>query len=134
MFQGFKDFILRGNVIDLAVAVVVGSAFAAVVDTMVTNVVTPILNAAGGAEVGGLRFELIDGRPDTAMDLAAIINALMVFVITAAVVYFVLVAPMNTFREMRRRGVVEPQEVSEEVATLREIRDLLAVRRADGSA
>ena len=134
MLKGFKDFIMRGNVIDLAVAVVVGAAFAAVVDTMVSSIVTPLLNAVGGAEAEGLGIELISGNPATYMDFAAIINAFVVFLIPAAVVYFVLVAPMNKFQELRMRGVEEPEEVSEEIATLREIRDLLAARRTDGSA
>jgi large conductance mechanosensitive channel len=133
VLKGFKDFIMRGNVIDLAVAVVVGAAFASVVDTMVSNVVEPLLNAVGGAEAEGLGFRLVSDNPNTYMDFAAIINALIVFVITAAVVYFVLVAPMNTFQELRKRGVEEPEEVSEEIATLREIRDLLAARRTDGT-
>ena len=129
MLTGFRDFIMRGNVIELAVAVVVGSAFAAVVDTIVSNVITPLLNAAGGAEVEGLKFEIINGRPDTAMDFAAIINAIIVFLITAAVVYFVLVGPMNRFTEhVNRHKEAEAEVVSEEVATLREIRDLLAGR------
>ena len=85
MLSGFKDFIMRGNVIELAVAVVIGSAFAAVVDTIVSSIITPLLNAAGGAEVGGLKFEIINGRADTAMDFAAIINALIVFLLTAGV-------------------------------------------------
>ena len=134
MLKGFKDFIMRGNVIDLAVAVVVGAAFAAVVDTMVSSVVTPLLNAAGGAEAEGLGFRLISDNPATYMDFAAIINALIVFLLTAAVVYFILVAPMNKFQERRKKGVEEPEEVSEEIATLREIRDLLAARRTDGTA
>lgn len=134
MLKGFKDFIMRGNVIDLAVAVVIGAAFAAVVETMVSNIVEPLLNALGGAEAEGLGFRLVSDNPNTYLDFAAIINALIVFLLTAAVVYFVLVAPMNTFQEMRKRGVEEPEEVSEEIATLREIRDLLAARRTDGSA
>ena len=133
MLKGFKDFIMRGNVIDLAVAVVVGAAFAKVVEVIVSSIVTPLLNAAGGAEVGGLGFRIISDQENTFMDFAAIINALIVFLITAAVVYFVLVAPMNKFNELRKRGVEEPEEVSEEIATLREIRDLLAARRTDGS-
>ncbi|GAA1175074.1 large-conductance mechanosensitive channel protein MscL [Ornithinimicrobium humiphilum] len=134
MLKGFKEFIMRGNVIDLAVAVVIGAAFAAVVEQVVTSLVTPILNAAGGAEVGGLKWRIISDRPDTAMDFAAIINALIVFLITAAVVYFVLVMPMNKYNEMRMRGKEAPEEVSEELATLREIRDLLATRRPEGGA
>lgn len=133
MLKGFKDFIMRGNVIDLAVAVVVGAAFATVVETMVSGIVEPLLNAFGGAEAEGLGFPIISGNPNTYLDFAAIINALIVFLITAAVVYFVLVAPMNKFQQLRMRGVEEPEEVSEEIATLREIRDLLAARRTDGT-
>ncbi|WP_131103582.1 large conductance mechanosensitive channel protein MscL [Ornithinimicrobium sufpigmenti] len=134
MLKGFKDFILRGNVIELAVAVVVGTAFANVVEAMVSGIVTPLLNAVGGGgQVEGLGVPLRPGQENTYLDFAAIINALIVFLITAAVVYFALVAPMNTFQQLRRRGVEEPEEVSEEIATLREIRDLLAARRTDGT-
>ncbi|MFB9730982.1 large conductance mechanosensitive channel protein MscL [Ornithinimicrobium kibberense] len=133
MLKGFKEFIMRGNVIDLAVAVVIGAAFAAVVEQVVSSLVTPLLNAMGGAEAQGLGFEIIDGNPATYMDFAAIINAVIVFLLTALVVYFVLVVPMNKFNELRMRGKEEPEEVSEEIATLREIRDLLAARRSDGT-
>ena len=133
MIKGFKEFIMRGNVIDLAVAVVIGAAFAAVVEQVVSSLVTPLLNAMGGAEAEGLGFRIISENPATYMDFAAIINALIVFLLTALVVYFVLVVPMNKFNEMRMRGKEEPEEVSEEIATLREIRDLLASRRTDGT-
>src|SRR5690606_5283403 len=133
MIKGFKEFIMRGNVIDLAVAVVIGAAFAAVVEQVVSSLVTPLLNAMGGAEAEGLGFRIISENPATYMDFAAIINALIVFLLTALVVYFVLVVPMNKFNEMRMRGKEEPEEVSEEIATLREIRDLLAARRTDGT-
>ncbi|PZU49845.1 MAG: large conductance mechanosensitive channel protein MscL [Arsenicicoccus sp.] len=134
MLSGFKDFIMRGNVVELAVAVVIGSAFAAVVDTIVSSVITPLLNAVGGAEASGLGFHIISGNDATYMDFAAIINALIVFLLTAAVVYFVIVAPMNKVTErINRHKVVEEVAVTDEVATLREIRDLLAQRRADGT-
>jgi large conductance mechanosensitive channel len=135
MLKGFKEFIMRGNVIDLAVAVVIGAAFAAVVGQVVTSLVTPILNSLGGANVGGLGFEIIDGNPATYIDFAAIINAIIVFLLTAAVVYFALVMPMNKLAEARKRrlGIEDVEEVSEELATLREIRDLLSARRTDGT-
>ncbi|SOC54007.1 large conductance mechanosensitive channel protein MscL [Ornithinimicrobium cerasi] len=135
MIKGFKEFIMRGNVIDLAVAVVIGAAFAAVVTTIVSSVVTPLLNAAGGAEVGGLGFFIRENNPATYVDIAAILNALVVFLLTAAVVYFVLVVPMNALAERRKAklGIVDDEEISDEVATLREIRDLLAARRTDGT-
>lgn len=122
--QGFKDFIMRGNVVELAVAVVVGSAFAAVVNKVVENLINPILAAVGGADASGLGFHLREGNPATFMDFGAIITALLTFLITAAVVYFVFVLPMNTFNE--RRGVVAAQTDSEVLA---EIRDLLKTNR-----
>lgn len=135
MLQGFKDFILRGNVIELAVAVVVGSAFQAVVDTFVSAIVTPIINAAGSPESSGLGFSL---RSDTAemaqntfINFSTIINALIVFIITAAVVYFIFVLPMNKLSERRKKGVEpEPEAPSEEIILLQEIRDELRGRRA----
>ncbi|WP_153394420.1 large conductance mechanosensitive channel protein MscL [Ornithinicoccus halotolerans] len=135
MLQGFKDFIMRGNVIDLAVAVVIGSAFAAVVDVVVTSLLTPILNAAGGAQIGRLGVEIIAGQENTFVDLAAIINAVTVFVITAAVVYFLIVLPMNKLNERRARGQeAEPEPVGEDIALLTEIRDLLARREGTGAS
>ena len=134
MLQGFKDFIMRGNVIDLAVAVVIGGAFAAIVDVVVSSIITPVLNAAGGAEASGLGFNILQDNDATYVNFAAIINAFIVFLITAAVVYFVFVLPMNKFNERRAAGKEpEPEVVTDEVATLREIRDLLAQRRTDGS-
>ncbi|GAB98216.1 large conductance mechanosensitive channel [Kineosphaera limosa] len=134
MFQGFKDFILRGNVIELAVAVVVGSAFQQVVDKFVSSIVEPIINAAGSPETAGLGFSL---RTDTAemaqstfINFSTIINALIVFVMTAAVVYFVFVLPMNKLAERRARGAEpEPEAISEDTALLREIRDALKANR-----
>lgn len=125
MLQGFKDFIMRGNIVDLAVAVVIGTAFAKVVEVVVSSIITPLLNAMGGASASGLGFHVIKDDPATYLDFAAIINALIVFVLTAAVVYFVIVVPMNKVNE--RRGVVADEVApAEDVALLTEIRDLLA--------
>lgn len=86
MIQGFKDFVLRGNVVELAVAVVIGTAFAAVVSAVVTNLISPLLARAGGGEVGdGLGIQLgTDGNPATFIDIGAMINALVVFLLTAS--------------------------------------------------
>lgn len=129
MIQGFKDFIMRGNVVDLAVALVIGVAFAKFVEVVVGSIITPLLNAVGGANASGLGFEILQGNPSTYMDFAAIINALVVFLLTALVVYLAFVVPMNKFNERRHGGLEPAVEVTDEVATLREIRDLLAVRR-----
>ena len=133
MLQGFKDFILRGNVVELAVAVVVGSAFQKVVDTFVSSIVEPLINAAGSPESSGLGFSI---RSDTAemakatfINFSTIINALIVFILTAAVVYFIFIVPMNKLAERRKKGIEPELEApSEDVLLLTEIRDLLARR------
>jgi len=123
MLKGFKEFILRGNVVDLAIAVVIGGAFGKVVETFVSSIVTPILNAMPGAKSNGWGFQLTD-NPNTLINFSAIINALVVFLLTAAVVYFVFVVPMNKLAERRKAGLEpEAEEVSEEIQLLREIRD-----------
>lgn len=126
MLQGFKDFIMRGNIVDLAVAVVIGTAFAKVVEVVVGSIITPLLNAMGGAEASGLGFEVISGNSATYMDFAAIINALIVFLLTALVVYFIIVVPMNKVNDRMGIGVEEDAAPAEDVALLTEIRDLLA--------
>lgn len=132
MLAGFKAFIMRGNIVDLAVAVVVGTAFTAVVTAVVTNLINPLLARIGGAEVGsGLGIQLGNqGNSATFINIGAMINAVIVFIITAAVVYFLIVAPMNALAERRARGKEpEPEVVAEDIAVLREIRDLLQQQR-----
>lgn len=132
MLQGFKDFILRGNVIELAVAVVIGGAFTAIVTAFSDNLINPLLAAIGGAEVNGLGFFLREGNDATFMDFGAVITAAINFLIIAAVVYFILVAPMNKLSEMQaaRKGVQEDEEApaSIEAELLTEIRDLMRQR------
>lgn len=135
MLQGFKDFILRGNVVELAVAVVVGSAFQKVVDTFVSAIVTPVINAAGSPESSGLGFSLrsdsADMAKNTFINFSTIINALIVFVLTAAVVYFMFIVPMNKLSERRARGQEpEPEAVPEDILLLQAIRDELRANRA----
>lgn len=132
MLQGFKEFVLRGNIVDLAVAVVIGSAFAAVVDTVVSSLISPILARFGGTQVEGLGIQLgANGNEATLIDIGAMINAVIVFVITAAVVYFIFVMPMNKLSQLRAAGAQsEPTAPTEDVIVLREIRDLLASRDA----
>lgn len=136
MIKGFKDFIMRGNVVELAIAVVIGTAFAAVVDTFVSSIVTPILNVFGSPDTGGWGIDLragdtVDGVNPTLIDLGAIVNALIVFLITAAVVYFVFVVPMNRFTEMqkKRKGIQEDVPEPTDTELLTEIRDLLKAQR-----
>ncbi|WP_342319302.1 large-conductance mechanosensitive channel protein MscL [Corynebacterium mayonis] len=128
MLNGFKEFILRGNVIDLAVGVVIGAAFTAVVTAFSDAIINPLLNIFGGAEVGGLKVPVIPGRPDTALDFGMLLTAIINFLLIAAVVYFCIVAPMNKLDQMqkRRRGISEDEPAPTDTELLTEIRDLLA--------
>lgn len=127
MFKGFREFILRGSVVDLAVAVVIGTAFTAIVTSITENLIEPIIAALGGAGVDGLTTQLRPGNPASIIDWAAILTAAFNFLIVAAVVYFVFVAPMNSYHEHRsRREPESAAEPSEDTLLLREIRDLLA--------
>ena len=129
MIKGFKDFLMRGNVVDLAVAVVIGSAFAKVVDTFISNIITPLLATLGGQGTPGFGPTLRSGDAKTFMDFGGILNQLIVFVLTAAVVYFVVVVPMNRLMSMRKTGEEpEPEAPSEEIILLTEIRDSLRTR------
>jgi large conductance mechanosensitive channel len=132
MLKGFKDFLLRGNIVDLAVAVVIGTAFTALVASFTANLINPLIARAGGADVGGgLGIQLgEDGNADTFLNIGDFITAIVTFLITAAVVYFLVVVPMKTIMERLKRpedAVVE--EVDEQTALLREIRDALVATR-----
>ncbi|HUH53792.1 MAG TPA: large conductance mechanosensitive channel protein MscL [Microbacteriaceae bacterium] len=121
MFKGFKEFILRGNVIDLAVAVVIGAAFNTVVERVVESLINPIIGMFFSAE--SLDKALMITLPGgSAIALGAVIGALINFLIIAAVVYFAFVVPMNRFHtKEEEETVAEPTE--QELLT--EIRDLL---------
>jgi large conductance mechanosensitive channel len=129
VIKGFKDFIMRGNVVDLAVAVVIGTAFTAVVTSVTSNIINPLIAVVGGRNVHGLGFQILSGNPKTVVDFGAVITAVINFLIVAAVVYFLVVTPMNLLAERRKRGEEpEPQAPSEDIVLLQEIRDLLRQR------
>jgi large conductance mechanosensitive channel len=101
MFKGFKQFILRGNVVDLAVAVVIGAAFGAVVAALVKDLLTPLIAAlVGKPDFSAIKFT-VNGSEFLIGDF---INALIAFILVAAAIYFFVVAPMNAITERRRRG------------------------------
>ncbi|YAL82805.1 large conductance mechanosensitive channel protein MscL [Dermacoccaceae bacterium W4C1] len=129
--KGFKEFLFRGNVVELAVAVVVGTAFTALVNTFVSSIITPLLNSFGGADSQGLGFRIKSGQSNTFIDFSAILNGIVVFVLTAAVVYFIIVLPMNKIEERRkaRLGIADEAEEPTETELLAEIRDELRARR-----
>lgn len=123
MLKGFKDFITRGNVIDLAVAVVVGAAFTALVAAVTNGFVKPLIGLAlGGGQASGT-FQI----GEQTFDYGLVINAAIAFLITAAVVYFVFVAPMNHWKDRHKKP--EEIETAEEIHLLREIRDELVAQR-----
>lgn len=131
MIKGFREFILRGNVIDLAVAVVIGAAFSAIVNVVVTSVVNPLISLFFKAD--SLDKALVLNVPGLFGGTAhfafgAVIGAIINFLAVALVVYFALVMPMNHFNERRaaKAGVVdEPEALPTEQELLVQIRDLL---------
>lgn len=140
MLKGFKEFILRGNVIDLAVAVVIGAAFTAVVNSIVENVFNPLIgalfNASSLDEAFVVSLPTVDGAT-AEVRFGAVLGAIITFVIVAAVVYFVFVMPMNLLKERaearRQAGEAKPEDPETELTVLAEIRDLLAAERGAGS-
>ena len=129
MLKGFKDFILRGNVVDLAVAVVIGAAFATIVTAFTDSIIKPLINAITPASSPGLGVTLVAGKESTYVDFAAVITAAINFAIVAAVIYFAVVLPVNVIQERRRRGEETGPAEPTEVELLAEIRDLLSTQR-----
>jgi large conductance mechanosensitive channel len=129
MLKGFKDFILRGNVVDLAVAVVIGAAFATIVTAFTDSIIKPLINAITPASSPGLGVTLIAGKDSTYVDFAAVITAAINFIIVAAVIYFAIVLPVNVMQERRKRGEETGPAEPTEVELLAEIRDLLSVQQ-----
>lgn len=123
VFDGFKDFLMRGNVIDLAVAVVMGTAFTAVVTSFTKGLVNPLLAVFGSTNELGLGVQLIADKPATFIALGPIITAFIDFFMVAAVLYFVLMLPMKSLKN--KFGTTKAAEPTE-TELLIEIRDLLA--------
>lgn len=127
MIKGFREFVLRGNVIDLAVAFVIGAAFSSVVTAFTESLIKPLVGLVLGGGVEGGRYE-VDGQ---VFDVGALINALITFLITAAVVYFVFVAPMNHYKERQAQRAGEPKEKEEsDLDVLKDIRTELQAQRS----
>ncbi|MGC9666509.1 large conductance mechanosensitive channel protein MscL [Planosporangium sp. 12N6] len=131
MLRGFKDFIMRGNVVDLAVGVVIGAAFGGLVTQFTKSFLEPIIRVVTGG--GGKALDKgvfhINGVP---FDYAAFINTAFTFLLTAATLYFLVVLPMNKLAERRAKGQEpKPKAPSEEILLLREIRDALAGPRLE---
>ncbi|GAA4900367.1 large conductance mechanosensitive channel [Stackebrandtia albiflava] len=126
MLRGFKDFLMRGNVVELAVAVVMGAALTALVTSLTTAFIEPLIKlVTGGAQVGG-EFT-VNG---VVFPYSVFVNGVITFFLTAAAVYFVIVLPMNKIMERLKKKEEEPTPAeAEEIALLRQILTELRTHR-----
>ncbi|GAA3158229.1 large conductance mechanosensitive channel protein MscL [Streptomyces rameus] len=146
VWQGFKAFLMRGNVVDLAVAVVIGAAFTNIVNSLVKGIINPLVGAIGTQNLDGYSSclkgrctQAADGTPTSGVRImwGSVLGATLTFLITAAVVYFLMVLPMSKYlarqaaRKAAREGTKEVVEVSE-LEVLKEIRDALVAQRGSG--
>jgi large conductance mechanosensitive channel len=125
VLKGFKDFLMRGNVVELAVAVIIGTAFTNIVTAIATHLIRPIIAAIGGSKVTGLAWTIVAGNDKSTVDFAAILTAMIDFTIIAAIVYFGFVLPVKKLQERRKRGEEAGPAEPTDVEVLMEIRDLL---------
>ncbi|MFF3938937.1 large conductance mechanosensitive channel protein MscL [Streptomyces phaeofaciens] len=146
ILQGFKAFLMRGNVVDLAVAVVIGAAFTNIVNSVVKGIINPLVGAIGTKNLDGYSSCLkdpckvaADGTVVSGVPIlwGTVLSATLTFVITAAVVYFLMVLPMSKYlakQEARRKSKEGTQEIIEvtELEVLKEIRDALVAQRGSG--
>ncbi|MGY1436269.1 large conductance mechanosensitive channel protein MscL [Streptomyces reniochalinae] len=143
LLAGFREFLMRGNVVELAVAVVVGAAFSKIVDSVVTGFINPLVGAIGTKDLDKYQSclkgpcetsatgEVVKGVP---INWGPVLSATLTFLITAAVVYFLMILPMNKYKE-RQLAKAGPVEVPKtEVELLTEIRDELVAQRSGTSA
>jgi large conductance mechanosensitive channel len=131
MIKEFREFLLRGNVIDLAIAVVLGAAFGAVVTSFVNDILMQVIAMVGGEpDFSGLSFTINDAE----FRYGAFLNAVISFVIIAAAIFFFVVRPINALMARRKAGLEpEPEAVPEDVVLLGEIRDLLREGRTSAA-
>ena len=133
MLKEFRTFISRGNVVDLAVAVVIGAAFAGVVTSFNDGIISPIIGLIGGDDLGDLAITLDEGNAgdptdDILLGYGLVLSALINFLLVAAAVFFLVVKPLNMLAERRKRGETAPEDSptpSDEALLLAEIRDVL---------
>ncbi|WP_329384433.1 large conductance mechanosensitive channel protein MscL [Streptomyces sp. NBC_01351] len=143
ILAGFKAFLMRGNVVDLAVAVVIGAAFTSIVNSVVKGIISPVIGAIGTQSLDGYKTciknpcEIGPNGQPTGVEIlwGSVLNAALTFLITAAVVYFLMVLPMAKYlakveqRRKAKEGVQETMEITE-LEVLKEIRDHLVAQRS----
>ena len=125
MIKEFKEFLLRGNVVDLAVAVVIGGAFTAIVTALSKGILTPLVGMIVGTDFSDMTFTL----NGSTFSYGIVIDAVISFVLIAAVVFFLIVKPMQVLAARRAKGEVEADAPTPEAVLLTEIRDLLRARQ-----
>ncbi len=125
MIKEFKEFLLRGNVVDLAVAVVIGGAFTAIVTALSKGILTPLVGMIVGTDFSDMTFTL----NGSTFSYGIVIDAVISFVLISAVVFFLIVKPMQVLAARRAKGEVEAPEPTPEAVLLTEIRDLLRARQ-----
>ena len=111
MIKGFKEFIMRGNVVDLAIAVVIGVAFGAVVTAFVADIITPLIAAIGGKPDFSALYFTANGSKFL---YGSFINAIISFVVIAAAIYFAVVVPLNKLAERKARGQAAPEATTKQ--------------------
>jgi large conductance mechanosensitive channel len=142
MLKGFREFVLRGNVIDLAVAVVIGAAFTAIVNGLVTGIFNPLIalifDSSDIAKAGIVLRAASPGHDAIVLAWGAVISAVIQFILIAAAVYFGLIVPMNSLKKIQLRKKPAEQEPAAPALTetelLVQIRDLLKERDSGASA
>ncbi|MET8676982.1 large conductance mechanosensitive channel protein MscL [Streptomyces sp. NPDC004647] len=142
ILNGFKQFLMRGNVVELAVAVVIGAAFTTIVNAVVKGVINPIVGALGTQNLDHYTYCMGTCKTNAAGEVTAgvhilwgsVLSATMTFVITAAVVYFLMILPMNRYKERQAAKAPVDATAAEvtEIELLAQIRDALISQR-DGS-
>lgn len=145
VLEGFKAFLMRGNVIDLAVAVVIGAAFTNIVNSVVKGIINPIVGAFGTKDLESYKSclkapcKVVNGElQGIQLEWGLVLSAILSFLITAAVVYFLMVLPMakvlakRAAHDKAKEGVQETMEISE-LEVLKEIRDTLIAQRGPSS-
>lgn len=145
VLEGFKAFLMRGNVIDLAVAVVIGAAFTNIVNSVVKGIINPIVGAFGTKNLESYKSclkppcKVVNGEMQgIQLEWGLVLSAILSFIITAAVVYFLMVLPMakvlakRAAHDKAKEGVQETMEISE-LEVLKEIRDTLVAQRGPSS-
>ncbi|MFD6447268.1 large conductance mechanosensitive channel protein MscL [Promicromonospora sp. NPDC060204] len=133
LFNGFKEFIARGNVIDLAVGIAIGTAFTAVVTGLLDGIINPLIAAVfGQTDISGVGHFVINNAK---FSIGEFLQAVLNFLIVAAAIYFLVVLPINKLKSLRKPAQEEAVEeaLAEEVVLLTEIRDLLRVQAGASS-